>query len=210
MVLAQTARPKISSAEEVAIAFYRTGGVLPDFKSWIWGRAPYKYTPLARRAVVFEEEMTRLQRDYQLFNKRRDRLTVKVPVDLNPRQVSEKNGSSFYKMGLTFKGLRQAHYVTYQFMGENIALFPRGLDGKMDSKIDLVLYERLKGMNPQRSAPFIILILEGQKAQIDRPHNIDDLQQWVFETKLLNMTLYTQEGEALWDYVAPIDLSSDR
>ncbi len=204
---AQTERLKISSAEDIAIAFYRTAGVFPDFKTWIWGRAPYKFTPLARRAGVFEEEMTRLQTAYQIFNKRRDRLVVKIPVDINPRKSGLNSASPQYHMGLTVRGLHQAHYVTYQFMEENIALFPSGLDRQMDSVIDAALYARLKHLNTITAKPFVVMVLEGEKAKSDRPYNIDDLQQWVFETKLLNMTLYTQEGDVLWDYTAPIDLS---
>lgn len=199
---AQSERVKLSSSEEIAIAFYRTAGAVPDFRRWIWDRVPYKTTPPARRPNVFEVEMQRLQASFQIFNKRRDSLTIKVPVDLNPHRTDEQ-----YYIGMTVKGLAQSHYVSTRFMEQNIALFPYGMDLLMDSPIDKELYGALKVLNTIRAKPFVIMTLKAKEANIKRPHQIDDLQQWVFKTKVQNMTLYTQNGERLWEYNAPVDFT---
>jgi hypothetical protein len=199
--MAQSERVRLSSAEEIAIAFYHTANIVPNFRHWIWHRDPYKRSPAAHRSRVFDEEMLRLQTAYQTFNKRRDLLMLRFPVDIKPRQ--EKDA---YYLGMTLKGLDQAHYLSYRFMEEQIAVFPFGMDVVMDSRIDKRLYDRLVAMDQERAQPVLLAAMEAKQANADRPYNIDGLQQWVFKTKIETMTLYTQEGDVLWEYTAPLDL----
>jgi len=199
-VSAQSERVKLSSAEDIAIAFYRTANITPDFKKWIWQRRPYKLTPASQRPRVFEEEMARLQGTFQGFNKRRDRILVKFPVDIN---AVEKDG--IYKAGMTLKGLDQAHYVSVSFLEEHIALFPYGMDGIMDSVIDASVYAQLKEMNQIKAKPYALIVMQADEANVDRPYEIDGLQQWVFKTRIEALSLYTEEG-LIWEYSAPLNL----
>lgn len=199
---AQNERVRLSTVEDIAIAFYRTGGITPDFKRWIWDRAPFKLAPAALRPRIFKEEMLRIRTAHQTFNKKRDYLTVKLPVDLKPRKEDDK-----YYMGMTLKGLDQAHYMSYQFMKEQIAVFPYGLDLIMDSMITSSLYEQLGMLNQKKNVPFVIIAMEAKEADTSRPYQIDNLQQWIFRTKIQTMTLYTAAGDLLWEYTAPVKLS---
>jgi len=134
-VMAQAERIRLSTSEDIAIAFYRTANITPDFKKWIWQRKPYKLTPASQRPRVFEEEMARLQGTFQGFSKRRDRLTLRFPVDIKP---TEQDG--VYRMGMTLKGLDQAHYLSMSFLEEQIAIFPYGMDMVLNSQISEALY----------------------------------------------------------------------
>jgi len=48
--------------------------------------------------------------------------------------------------------------------------------------------------------------MRADEANVDRPYEIDGLQQWVFKTKIDILSLYTEEG-LMWEYTAPIELS---
>lgn len=199
---AQNQRVRLSTPEDIAIAFYRMANVTPNFRKWIWYRPPYKKTPAAHRERVFEEEMTRIQAAWQGFNKRRDYLTVRFPVDIEPRQ----EGDNYY-LGMTLKGLEQAHYLSYAFMKEQIAVFPYGMDVIMDSRIDERLYNQLLNLNQRKERPYIVAVLEAKEANANRPYEIDGLQQWVFKTKIQFISLYPESGGLIWEYNAPVELS---
>lgn len=202
IVQAQSERITLSTPEDIAIAFYRTANVTPNFRNWIWDRTPYKKTPAAHRDRVFDAEMSRIQTAWQGFNKRRDYLTVRFPVD-----IAVRDDSGAYHIGMTIKGLNQAHYLSYTFMKEQIAIFPFDMDVIMDSSIDEPLYLRLKAMNQRKERPFILAVLEAKQANATRPHEIDGVQQWVLKAKVQGLSLYSGDGGLVWQYLAPIKLS---
>ncbi len=199
---AQNERIRLSSPEDVAIAFYRTANITPDFKIWVWDRSPYVDTPAAKRKQVFEEELARLQQAFLSFNKRRDYLTLRIPVDIN---LSE-NGDE-YNLDMKIKGVEQANYVSYPFLTMEFAIFPFNMDKIMNSKIDFDLYDRLRTLQQEKQTPYLVVVNEVTQADPSRPYEIEGASRWVLKTKIQFMTLYTQSGQVLWEYLAPSTLS---
>lgn len=200
--IAQNERLKLSEPEDIAIAFYRTAGIVPDFKVWVWDRAPYIYTPAAKRKRMFDTELFRVEQAFLSFNKRRDSLNLRIPVDIEPQ---EKGGD--YSLGLKIKGLEQSNYVSYLFLDKQFAIFPNDMDRVMDSKIDFALFDKLSTLRKRGKSPYVLLVTEVKEADAKRPYNIDGAQRWVLKTDIQLMTLYDGNGRVLWEYSAPINLS---
>ena len=112
-----------STAQDVAIAFYKTGDTVPNFKNWVEETEPYKTTPLAKRPQVMETELTKLQKAYQAFSPTKDYLLLRTYVSLKPKMVepvpsedlSQENMEPSYSMDITFSNAPEALYFPYDF-----------------------------------------------------------------------------------------------
>ena len=199
---AQT-RIKFSSTEDVAIAFYKTGNVVPNFESWIKARPPYNETPWARREMMMEQEKSRLQLAYKNFNPEEDFLVVRTSVGLDPQEHTDEKGVKTYTLPITFTEAPEALYFPYDFMNERIVIVPHKLDIIMNGNISSNQYELVKEAVRVSAKNTMIVRLKPIKADLSKPYKIDGMDQWALTAEVVSMEVWSQQGRLLWEYTAP-------
>ena len=110
-------RIKFATTEDIAIAFYKTGGIIPNFEKWIKERDPYRHTQWARRDEVFQQEMSRLQLAYKNYNPKEDFLLIRTFVRLDPSKTVDDEGNETYHLKTVFLEAPDALYFPYDFLG---------------------------------------------------------------------------------------------
>lgn len=198
-----------STAQDVAIAFYKTGDTVPNFKNWVEETEPYKTTPLAKRPQVMETELTKLQKAYQAFSPTKDYLLLRTYVSLKPKMVepvpsedlSQENMEPSYSMDITFSNAPEALYFPYDFIGQRIAVMPYELDSFMSQDLSKeehdFIQSKLTGQN------LMVVRLKCRESDLSLPHKIDGIHQWVFKTEIASMEIWNNKGLLLWEYTAP-------
>ncbi len=193
---------KFSSAEDVAIAFYKTGKVIPNFERWITERVPYNETAWALRAKVMKAEKERLKNAYMSFNPEKDQLIIRTNVNLKTQEaiIGDKK---IYHLKINFSKAPDAFYFPYNFLGVNIAVTPKSLKKTLNPQISSQLYDFLQTELNEKNSNAMIIRLRPEKADITQPYKINDLQQWVMTASISSIEIWSKDGRILWDYSAP-------
>jgi hypothetical protein len=199
-----------STSEDVAIAFYKTGGVKPNFKTWIKERDPYKHTPVARRPQVMDQEFERLQRAYSDFKPESDFLTIRTYVSLSPEQKINSKGKKTYNLPITFINAPDALYFPYDFMEQRIVVMPAKLDKLMNSDIDESQYNFIKEAIKSGHKQTMIVTMRANKADLDKPYDIDGLSQWALTADVVSMEIWDKNKRFIWEYSAPWYLAPEQ
>lgn len=196
-------REKFSSAEDIAIAFYKSGRVVPNFKRWIEKRPPYKLTSPTRRPKVMEEEMLRLQTAYQQFNPSQDYLMIRTFVQLEPKENIDEEGVTSYELKMTFDKASEALYFPYEFLSERIVVMPAKLDKLMVSEINKYQYDMISEETRNSAVNMMVARLRVRKADLSRPYNIDGIEQWALTTDVVSLEVWSKQNRLLWEHSAP-------
>ncbi|MEZ5903536.1 MAG: hypothetical protein R3D88_09610 [Alphaproteobacteria bacterium] len=200
-----------ADAEDVAIAFYKTGGLVPNFKNWIEEREPYNLTPLALRPQVMEEELLRLNTAYKNFNPEKDFLIVKTTALLKTQKnvvvVTDEQGEETekneYELIIRFDQKSDVLYFPYQFLEQNIMIVPLKLKDLKTTPLNKLDFERIRGATSENIPVPFILRLRAQKADIEQPYEVDGFDQWALSTEVVSMETWNENGSLLWEYSAP-------
>ncbi|MEM8833586.1 MAG: hypothetical protein AAGB32_03490 [Pseudomonadota bacterium] len=101
---------KASSEEDIAIAFYKTGGIQPDLKSWVEESEIYRTTPLARRDEMMQRELQRLASKYSTFDPKDDVIVVQTKAKIkHVEEIDPVEKTSSYFAEITFARGPDAH-----------------------------------------------------------------------------------------------------
>lgn len=196
-------RQKYSSTEDIAIAFYKTGNVIPNFEKWIKQREPYTLTPWARMEGVYKQELSRLNLAYKNFDPKEDHLLIRTFVRLNPIKETDMEGNETYRLQMTFLRAPEAMYFPYDFLGERIVVMPHKLDLHMNSAITKAEYELISETVPHSAKNTMVVRLLAKEAKTKRPYEIDGMQQWLFTADVVSLEVWSKLGRLLWEYTAP-------
>ena len=196
-------RVTFSSTEDIAIAFYKTGGSIPNFERWTKERKPYNLTPWARREAMLKNEMTRLKLAYRNFDPKGDFLTIRTFVDMDPQEQVGEDEEVTYKLPITFSEAPDALYFPYEFLGERIVLMPYSMEKVMNGEITEAQYEFITDALRHSAKNTMIVRLRANEADLSRPYKIDGLYQWVFKTDIVSLEIWSKQGRLLWEYTAP-------
>lgn len=199
---AQT-RIKFSSTEDVAIAFYKTGKVVPNFESWIKAQPPYNATPWAKREMMMEQEKTRLQLAYKNFDPEEDFLVIRTYASVNPQEKVDEKGEKTHSLSMAFTEAPEALYFPYDFMEQRIVVVPHKIDVIMNSDISLSQYEMIKEAVRTSSTNTLIVRLKPMKADLSRPYKIDGMDQWALTAEVVSMEVWSEQERLLWEYTVP-------
>jgi len=192
---------RASTTEDIAIAYYKAGDVVPNFERWIKETAPYINTPWALREKLYEQETVRLQQAYQNFNPKKNHLIVKTFSSIKLKKDKEEKET--YSFQARFSNAPEALYFPYDFLEDRIALMPYSLEKLMNNTITDQQYQY---MNPLvRSSKKITTIIRMQpyEADFSKPYLIDGLDQWVFKTKIISIEFWTNDNQLIWEYTVP-------
>ena len=211
---AEVGAAKISSTEDVVIAFYKTGNARPNFEKWIVEREPYRTTALALRPELMDKEMTRLKNAYAAFNPQTDLLTVRTEgmVRVGQFQDPAQPGATITRLDISFRA-GEADYFPYDFMGERFAVIPKDLQKLLKPTIQNQQYPYMRDVLKNGKPVTIILELRPAKADMEAPFNLDgtgggpDAEdgkgQWMFLTDVAAISIWNAKGSMLWEYTAP-------
>lgn len=202
-------RLKFSTTEDVAIAFYKTGGSMPNFERWIKERDPYKHTSAGRRPEVMAQEKARLKRAYNNFDPRVDQIIIRTIVDTKVNASQDEEENIKYNIDLQFSKAPEALYFPYDFIGERIVIMPNKLDLLMKSEIDQQQYIFLEDALRNAVQHTMIVRLVAKEADLSKPYKIDGLQQWVMKAEVVSLEVWNEAGSLLWEYTAPWYMSPD-
>lgn len=191
----------ISSREDIAIAFFKTGNVLPNFESWAKASEAYKKTPPTKINAYIDKEKERLQKRWLDYNPQEDFIVFKVPVKLS--LSVDESGKYWMQIVLTDKGKTQ-DYFTVVFQGYYIAVIPQKSEEVLLQNLRpeqfTALSERF-GASLTGSAELYIELQPAQ-AYTNAPHKIDNRDQWVLLSDIVGMTLVNKNAEPFWNYSA--------
>lgn len=201
----ETGDLKISSTEDVVIAFYKTGGYQPNFEHWIKEREPYRTTAPFLRPEMMEKEMARLKKAYASFNPQEDFLILKANIFVKLLQETDnettKETTRFLEM--SFKA-GEAGYFPYRFLDERFAVVPDNLRDYLKLEIPEEQFTYLEQqLENKGEAVTMILQLRPLEADMKAPYQVDGYEQWAFLTRIASISIWNRTGKFLWEYTAP-------
>ncbi len=194
---------EFSTTEDIALIFYKTGGIIPNFERWIKERAPYNLTSPARREEMMKKEKNRLQTTYRDFNPEKNLFLIRSTVRLSTEEHQDKEGNKTYSLQSTFTKAPDALYFPYNFLGTNIIVMPHKMDVLMKSAISKRQYDLINKTTNKNANNTMILRLRAYEADTTKPYEIDNIQQWVLITEIATLEIWNKDGIFLWQYSAP-------
>lgn len=211
---AESGGTTISTTEDIVLAFYKTGGAVPNFEKWVKEREPYRTTALARRPETLEREITRLKNLYAAFDPKTDFLTVKTSARARAVEMLDPADPSRTIHGLAMEfDAGDADYFPYDFMGERFAVIPKELELHLNPVLPRTQYDYLLDVLEKGKPVTMILELRPAKADMTAPFDMDGTGggpdekdgkgQWMFLTDIASMSIWNRAGTLLWEYTAP-------
>ncbi len=191
-------------AEDVAIAFFKTGDTTPDFDKWARNSKEYKVAAPAMAREIFFNEKQRLIGKWRAFDPAdgvinvSGRVRVEVTVEVN------KEGYEQHWMYLTFEN-HDVAYFPYKYLDYDIAVIPQQIETLLIQPLTKDQYELIRA--DMRGMPkgwaYLQLQLRPVKSYIHQPYEIDGKQQWALLCDVATMSLVSQRSRSsMWNYGA--------
>lgn len=193
---------KFATSEDVAIAFYKSGGTVPNFERWIKETEPYNLTPWAGRAEMMQQEKSRLNLAYRNFDKDKDYLNIRTYVLLDPKEHIDEKGQKTYSMKMIFSEAPEALYFPYEWLGERIVIMPHKIDKLMHTSLTEAQYDFIMRALPSSAKNTMIVQLKATEGDLSRPYQIDGLPQWVLKAEVVSLEVWSKQGSLLWEHTA--------
>lgn len=194
---------KMANAEDVAIAFYKTGKIVPNFSKWIKNREPYIHTPWALRDEVYKKELLRLKSLYQNFDIVEDYLTVKTKTNIRLSRDKRREGGYQYFLNARLVASPEVIYFPYRFLKEYIALMPYTIEKFMRLEITRGDYDYIRRNQLIRKSSTAVFYMRADEADIAHPYEIDEQAQWVLKTKIVAVEFWSNDGRLIFEYSRP-------
>ncbi len=194
-VFAQSLSPRITlaSAEDVAIAFYKTAGIKPAFTNWIKPQEPYISTAPFLRPGVLAEEKARLEKRYDDFDPASDTLAVRINTQA---VLNERDGMPF--LTFVFPG-QEAGFFPFPFLEHHFALIPSNPEKLSGAALQTTETAFLRNALKQGRSYTLIVELAPQKADISQLHDVDGVKYWAFTVNIIVRSLWDETGALLWE-----------
>lgn len=197
-----SAQYRVSSDEDVAIAFFKTANAPPNFEKLATASKAYRMTPVARQNDFAAKEKIRLQNAYNNFDVRNNLLTLqtRVDVELHHEMVDEKTEK--FTMTLSF-GKDDALFFPYKFGDYNIAIVPRKMDSSFEQNLTRQQYALIQeSLGGKDGYAKLFIQIKPQKSYIDEPVKMGGLDQWAMVADVAGLVMMDKNGTRLWTYGA--------
>lgn len=194
----------VSSAEDVAIAFFKAGASNPDFDSWAKASRDYKTAAPTRAEEALFNEKQRLFKKWRAYNPDENVLTVAGSVQVELKAITTKDGNDQYWMYMSFPH-GDVTYFPYKFLDYEFALIPQQIETMMIQPLQKEQYEHfLHSFNGTKSRDALLSVqLKPVRAYMQQPYMIDNKEQWVLLCDVATMALSTAKtGHPVWTYGA--------
>lgn len=193
-----------STAEDVAIAFFKTGDTAPDYDKWAKSTDEYGRTATTRVAEYLYKEKQRLMRRYTEYNPEEDFLNVRSNVEVELKAIEDKDGNITYWLYI-LPGAQQTVYFPYTFMDYKLAVIPQMFETLMIHQIQKEQLDIMRNdfEGSMRGAAYLYLQLKPVRSYIHQPYKIDGIDQWTLLTDIVSMALRsTKNNQPFWHYGA--------
>jgi hypothetical protein len=194
----------VSTAEDVAIAFFKTADTNPDFDLWAKSSREYKVAPPVRVEEVLFNEKQRLMKKWQAYDTKEGVLNIEAMVSVELKAIPHKDGSEEYWMYVVFPQ-KGATYFPYKFYKYDFAVIPQQIESLMIQPLQREQYILIRNNLPDTgtASAFISMQLKPEKAYIQQPYVIDNREQWALMCEVATMSLQSMNGhQPMWNYSA--------
>lgn len=199
---AQAQQYDLADSEDVAIAFFKTGGQPPNYLTLIRGLPKYRDTPVAKQDEFIANQTQRLQQAYARYNPETDLLTIRtrVQVELHAVQLEDEKKTVKYSMTLSF-GKDDALFFPYSLGDYHIAVLPKKMDSRFDQNLEPSQYDLIKSIQDgEKGLAQLYIQLKPSKAYMDAPVSIGGKEQWVLAADVAGLVMTDSRGSTLWSY----------
>lgn len=191
-------------AEDVAIAFFKTGETAPDFDKWARNSKEYKVAAPAMAREIFFNEKQRLISKWRAFDPSDNMITVGGRIRVEVTVEVNKEGFEQHWMYLTFEN-HDVAYFPFKYLDYNIAVIPQQIETLLIQPLTKDQYELLRA--DMRGMPkgwaYLELQLRPVKSYIHQPYEIDGKEQWALLCDVATMSLVSQRTHSsMWNYGA--------
>ena len=196
-----------SSAEDVAIAFYKTAGTRPDFKQWAKKTDEFKTKSVTETQNYIEKENQRLLKKWIQFDNTDSIININFSAKAVIKALPLENpeSSPIYNFHIIIPDAQKT-YFPYVFQEIPIAVIAQDFEQLLNHKIEETqsLFI-LENMSINREEPVNINIsIKPQKSYTDKPERINGIDQWILMGQITSMRVVaTKSSETLLYYGAP-------
>ena len=197
-------RVEPSTAEDVAIAFFKTANTNPDFYLWAKGTQEYKTIAPSRANEYVFRETQRLMQVWQKYDKQEPIIDIKANVLLEIKATTDKDGNEFYWMYISLEQ-DDAVYFPYKFQEYKIAVIPQMIETLMIQPLQKEQYQMILGEFENKAVGNgkMYMQLKPVKAYIHQPYKIDNEDQWVLLSDIATISIKSVKTNApYWTYSA--------
>ncbi len=194
-----------STPEDVAIAFYKKGGKIPNFDTWIIGQPPYNSTPWAMREKVLYDEKLRLVEKYQEYDPENGLIKIRVAVKIDFEAIPDAKDMNILHniMIISYKNVGDESYYPYKFLDQYITVVPSNMKAYTSAALDDEEYEYIKNKLNKSRNPSAYIELKPSVTDHEAPHNIDGLDQWIMTADIVSYLIIDDSGSIIWEKTAP-------
>ncbi len=192
-----------ASAEDIAIAFFKTAKITPDFEKWARGSNGFKTVAPAMVPEFLDKEKQRLARRWKAYDEQEHVFNVRTSAQVELKVNADSKGKEQYWMYLSFM-TGAATYFPYSFQDYNFAVIPQRMDQLMIQPLERLQYEAIfKNFGESaKGSGWLYMQMKPAKAYADKPYEIDGMEQWALMADIVTMSLLSTDGTALWNYGA--------
>lgn len=194
-----------STAEDVAIAFYKKGDKIPNFDTWIIGQPPYNTTPWAMREKVLQDEKLRLVAKYQEYDPQDDLIKIRSAVNVSFEAIPDTKDLNITHniMVITYDNEGDNSYYPYKFLDQYITVVPSNMKAYTSAALKDGEYEYIKNKINASKNPSAYIELKPSVTDHEAPHNIDGLDQWIMTADIVSYLIIDDDGSIIWEKTAP-------
>ncbi len=193
---------RLSGAQDIALAFYKTGGKTPPYESWIRKSARYTTTAPYLRPRVLAAEKEALQKAYRDFNPQSDVLTLgtRISASVHLMQADEQTPWPRYELHFDLP-VSSPPSFPYTYLDNKYVLIPSDPDSLLRQTISKDRYDYLARVLQNESAPLTLIFqMRPVRAEMENPvRDIDGEIMWPLITELAAISLWNEKGAQLWE-----------
>lgn len=200
---AQAVEIPASTPEEVAIAFFKTDGITPNFEFWARNSDTFKRTAPTRVAKYVEGEKRRLSDIWHNYNPEEDFIVVKTRVDLNISARTPKDQPQEYWLNIQFiEGDPSYFPIIYQ--NYKFALIPQKMETLLRQSLKREQFDVLhQSLGATQGYADLYVQLKPVRAHTNQPFIVDGEERWMLLCDVIGMEIKREKSEdAIWNYSA--------
>lgn len=199
--------------ERVAFAFYKLGGVMPDFKAWVESRPEFEDVRISDRDVYTRNEILSLKQRFASYNLDNELISVKIIADLGVEEIQtygsfDPNAPRRFHLSAN-PNSKEILYFPYDVNGQYIAVIANKIETLLTKEVDEALFESIRRdieFDENRKSGRIVLnfLLRPVSADMNQPMLLDGKNQWLMMAEIAMFSAETlSNGTMIWEYRAP-------
>ncbi len=198
------AQSETSSAEDVLIAFFKTGNTQPNYEKLATSSKDYRLTPIARQKTFIAKEKQRLMAAYRNYNPLTDLISIRTRAFVTLHTAVHEDKTVTHSMTISF-GKDDSLFFPFTYGDYNIAIVPQKMDSSFEQNLADNQYELFKNeLGKDQTGPVALFIqLRPTKAYLDEPLTMGGLDQWALVSDVAGIIMTDSKGGRLWTYSAP-------